>query len=252
MSVLVAILIRRGFSCIVRLLIFCSIIIFSLIPSKYIHAQKIPSEKPKLIIGIVVDQMKYDYINVFWDNLGEDGLKKITTEGSFCKNARYNYLFTQASVGQATIATGTTPTYHGIISDYWYDRLKDEVVFCTDDEECTTVEGSFEAGMMSPNKLLATTVSDELKLSNHFKSKVYGISLNPNAAILSSGHNADAAFWYDEKSGKWITSSYYLDSLPGWMRDFNGKMLPDIYLNRIWEPVTEVTQIVEIDTSEPS
>ncbi len=225
------------------------IALFFIAFNQVIDAKKIPSEKPKLIISIVVDQMKYNYLNYYWNEFGENGFKKITTEGTLCKNARYNYLYTQSAVGYATIATGTTPTYHGIISNYWYDRLKENTVFCTYNENESTIEGNFEAGKMSPHYLLSTTIADELRISDEFKSKVFGVSLNAYSSILSTGHNANAAFWFDDMKGNWISSSYYMDSLPGWVKDFNEKKLPDIYLDREWKPLTDYNITSAIDDS---
>ncbi len=197
--------------------------------------KSLPPEKPKLIVTIVIDQFRYDYIYKFWDKLDENGLKKMVQEGSFCKNAQYNYLLNETSVGHATISTGAYPSHHGIISNNWYVSLKDEIINCVMDEGMRTVGGSYEAGRASPAQLLASTLGDELKLSNNFKSKVAGIAIDNSAAILSSGHTADYAYWYDDVSGNWVSSTYYMDSLPVWVDDFNAKKLPDTYLERTWE-----------------
>jgi len=212
---------------------------------------KIPSEKPKLIIGIVIDQMRYDYIYRFWDKYSEGGLKKMVTGGTFCKNAGYDFLINETAVGHATISTGALPSHHGIISNNWYASLQDEVINCVYDDRVSTVGGSYESGRCSPSKLLASTIGDEMKLSNNFASKVIGIALDNSAAILSAGHSADFAFWYDGERGNWVSSSYYIDSLPDWVEDFNGKRLPDTYLERTWEtfrPITEYTESVSDTT----
>ncbi len=202
------------------------------------HSQsstRIPSEKPKLIVGIIVEQMRHDYINKYWDKFGEGGFKRLLNEGTYCKNANFNYLFTQTAVGHATIATGTTPSYHGIVSEEWYVRLKDKVVNCVIDEKEKTVGGSYEAGLMSPKQLLTTTIGDEIRLASFGKSKVMAISLQGKSAILSAGQTASAAYWYDDESGNWVTSSYYMKELPKWVKEFNDKKIADLYMTRSWE-----------------
>jgi predicted AlkP superfamily pyrophosphatase or phosphodiesterase len=206
---------------------------------------RIPPEKPKLIITMVVDQMRYDFISRYWDKFGENGIRKLVGSGTFCKNASYNYLINETAVGHATIATGAIPADHGIISNKWYNNLRDEVVYCVGDEKVRTVGGSYESGRFSPKNLLASTTGDEIHLASNFRSKVIGIALDPAAAILSAGHSADYAFWYDNETGNWVTSSYYTDSLPSWVKEFNGKKIPESYLSRTWEPLYPLSTYTE-------
>ena len=196
---------------------------------------RIPSEKPKLIVGIVVEQMRYDFINKYWDKFGEGGFKRLLNEGTYCKNANFNYLFTQTSPGHATIVTGTTPSYHGIVSEEWYVRLKDKVVNAVADEKEKTIGGSYDAGRMSPRQLLTTTIGDEIRLASFNKSKVVGISLQGKAAILSAGQTGNAAYWFDDETGNWVTSSYYMQDLSAWTKTFNDKKFQDLYMTRKWE-----------------
>ena len=225
-----------------------------LIPSTVFsqNHNRIPSEKPKLIVCMVVDQMRYDYIHRYWDKFGEDGIKRLVISGTFCKNAAYDYLINETAVGHATIASGAPPSHHGIISNNWYNNLQEEVVYCVADDKTRTVGGNFESGQFSPKQMLASTIGDEIRLSSNFKSKVIGLALDNNAAILSAGHSANYAFWYDNLSGHWISSSYYMDSLPGWVRQFNEKNLAESYLDRIWEPLLPLSEYTEStsDTSE--
>jgi len=206
---------------------------------------QIPPEKPKLVIQIIVAQMRYDYLSRYWDKFEEGGFKRIIDEGTFCKNANFPYLFTQSAPGQATIATGTTPDHHAIVSDQWYIRLKDEMVGCTKDVEVEPVGGSFENGQHSPSFMLSTTVGDELRLSNNFHSKVFSVALREQSAILAGGHACNGAFWYDGNTGTWMTSSFYMDSLPAWLNEFNNKQLPDIYLNRDWNTLLPLEEYTE-------
>jgi arylsulfatase A-like enzyme len=210
-----------------------------------VSGQKIPSQKPKLVVGITVSGMRYDYLSVYWDKFGDDGIKKMASTGANCKNARYNYLITEPSVGYATIATGAKPSAHGIVSDYWYERLSNQIIYSLDDSEQTTIEGTFGTGPYSPSALHSRTISDELRVISRFKSKSIGISMDPQAAVLMAGHTATGAYWIDPTTASWITSSYYMDSLPEWVREFNGKNYQDIYLDRIWEPLLPIAEYSE-------
>jgi predicted AlkP superfamily pyrophosphatase or phosphodiesterase len=230
-----------------RVIVVTVFLFVSLITSSAQDPVKIPSEKPALIIGIVIDQMRYDYIYRFWDKYSDGGFKRMVKGGTLCKNANYNFLINETAVGYATISTGALPSHHGIISNSWYVSLQDEIIDCVGDDKVNTVGGSYEAGKSSPRKLLASTIGDELKLANNFKTKVIGIALDDHAAILSAGHAADYAFWYDGETGNWVTSSYYVDSLPDWVVKFNEVKLADVYLSRTWEtllPLEEYTESV--------
>ncbi len=207
--------------------------------------KKIPPEKPKLIIGIVIDQMRYDYIYRYWDKFSDGGIKKMIGNGTLCKNASYDFLINETATGYATISTGALPSHHGIISNTWYESLPNRVEYCVEDDRFSTVGGGYYAGRCSPSKLLASTLGDELKLTNNLRSKVIGIAFEDCAAILSAGHAADYAFWYDDERGNWITSSYYVDSLPGWVEEFNAKRLPDTYLTRTWETLLPLSEYTE-------
>lgn len=226
----------KRFICLLSLLTFFNYISFGQ------SNTRIPGEKPKLIIGIIVEQMRNDFIQKYWDKFGEGGFKRLLNEGSNCKNANFNYLFTQTSVGQATIATGTTPSYHGIVSEEWYARLKDKTINCVADDKEKTVGGSFDAGRMSPRQLLTSSIGDEMRLSSNMKSKVIGISMQAKSAILSTGQTANAGYWLDDVSGNWVTSSFYMTEIPTWVKDFDDKKLADIYMANTWDtklPIAE-------------
>jgi len=227
-----------------RILLFTT----SLILATTLYAQdhqRIPSEKPRLVIGIVVEQMRFDYIYRFWDKFGDGGFKRLINEGTFCSNARYNYMFTQTSPGYATIMTGSNPSTHGIVSDEWYVRLKDRKVSSTWDQDANPIGGSYEDGHHSPKNLVASTFTDELSLATHFKSKIVGIGTFPEAAVFGAGHTASEAYWYDPVTGTWMSSSYYMETLPDWVKTFNEKKLADTYLDRTWEPLLPPDQYTE-------
>ncbi len=214
----------------------CTILILAITCTRvFSQDRNIPSEQPKLVIGIIVSEMRYDYINRYWDKFGEGGIKKLISTGSVFRNAHHDYLLTESGAGYASIATGSYPDIHGIVANFWYERLKHNIRYCIRDDNVNTIGGNYESGKFSPACLQTLNISDQLKLSNNFHSKVYSISLDPVAAIISGGHTANAAYWYDDYTGKWISSSFYCDSLPQWLNDFNDKNLSGTYLSRKWE-----------------
>jgi len=194
----------------------------------------LPPDKPRLVIGIVVEQLKFDQLEKFRDRLGENGIKRLINEGTYFKNASFEYMLTQSAPGHATISTGTEPSSHGITSDSWYLPLKNELIYCTGDVLVNPVGGSFESGMHSPVNLQASTFSDELEMASNKKAKVFGIGLKESSAIFSAGHAANGAYWFDNTTGTWMSSTYYLDSLPVWVNDFNAMKFADSFLNSSW------------------
>lgn len=201
----------------------------------------LPPDKPGLIIGIVVEQLRFDQIERFRDKLSDNGIKKMINEGTFYRNASFDYMLTQSAPGFSTISTGTEPSYHGITSDSWYLPLKNEYIYCTRDISVNPVGGSYESGLHSPVNLNASTFADELKTASGEKSKVYSIGIKEQSAIFSAGHAADGAFWYDNTSGTWMSSTYYLDSLPPWVNDFNAMKYSEVYLNTTWNILKQAT-----------
>ena len=197
----------------------------------------LPPEKPRLVIGIVVEQLRYDQIEKFRSRLSENGIRRLLNEGTYFQNASFQYMLTQSAPGYATISTGTEPSLHGITSDNWYLPLKNELIYCTKDLSVNPVGGSFEAGLHSPVNLQASTFSDELKMATNRKARVYSVGMRESSSILSAGHGADGVFWYDNSSGTWMTSTYYTDNLPAWVTDFNALDLSTSFLNNPWSPL---------------
>jgi len=222
-----------------------SVSLLCLYPAKAQETKTIPPEKPKMIVGIVVSQMRYDYIQRFWDKFDENGIKLLSNRGTTCKNAEFNYMFSQLGVGHASISTGTTPSDHGIIGREWYLYLQDRIEQSIEDQQHRAVGGDIDNGRYSPKNLMSTTFSDELRLSNNFRSKVFSISLDPAPGIFSAGHTANASYWFDKRTGNWITSTYYADTLPDWVNEFNEKRFPNIYLKEVWAPLLPVESYTE-------
>jgi predicted AlkP superfamily pyrophosphatase or phosphodiesterase len=188
--------------------------------------------RPKLVVGLVVDQMRWDYLYRFNELYGESGFKRLLKEGFSSDNNFIPYMPTYTAVGHTTIYTGSVPAISGIVGNNWFDKTAGKGVYCTDDSTVSTVGNSGKAGKMSPANMWVTTITDELRLSNNFKSKVIGIALKDRGAILPAGHSANAAYWYD--AGKWITSTHYMNTLPTWVEQFNRKDLPGKYMSKDW------------------
>ena len=218
-------------------LFILSFLVFSLMLSG--QSAYIPPEKPRLVISIIVEQLRYDQLERMRDIVPEGGFKRLLAEGTYYRNASYDHLLTQAGPGYATISTGTSPSFHGITSDSWFHPFSDQMIFCVQDPEVSPVGGSFETGLFSPVNLLSSTFADELQMSTCGAAKVYGIGIREVGAILTAGHAADGAFWYDDRTGTWMSSTYYTDKLPPWLMDLNAMMMPGQYLNHQWTPLLD-------------
>lgn len=208
--------------------------------------------RPKLVVGIVIDQMRYDYLYRYWDKYSEDGFKKLLREGYSFDNTHYNYVPTYTAPGHASIYTGTTPAVHGIIGNDWFSRENAKNIYCVSDETVTVLNGSEAAGKMSPANLLTTTVGDEIRLESNMNARVIGIALKDRAAILPAGHTANAAYWFDAKTGNWISSSYYFKKIPNYVTIFNAQNLPKKYMSQSWNtllPMSQYTESTEDDTA---
>lgn len=202
-------------------------------------------KKPKIIVGIVIDQMRYDYLYCYWNKYSENGFKKLVNNGYNCKNTNYNYVPTYTGPGHSSIYTGTTPSVHGIIANDWYDKHDHMMVYCVEDSDVTTVGSISAAGQMSPRRMLSTTVGDEMKIASMQKSKVIGIALKDRGAILTAGHTANAAYWFDDLTGTFITSSFYMKELPQWVKTFNEKKKTQEYLTQSWNTVLPIEKYTE-------
>lgn len=198
--------------------------------------KKPKASKPKLVIGIVIDQMRYDYLTRYADRFDEGGFNRIINNGYSLKNAHFNYIPTYTAVGHASIFTGTTPSNHGIIANNWYDKFLKKSIYCVDDNNYKTIGNDGHYGQKSPYRLFNTTLTDQLHLAQNMKGKTIGISIKDRSAILPVGHTANAAYWYDANdNNQWITSSFYMDELPLWLKEFNNNNNANKYLNSTWE-----------------
>jgi predicted AlkP superfamily pyrophosphatase or phosphodiesterase len=194
--------------------------------------------KPKLIVGIVVDQMRFEYLYRYQNQYGTGGFRRLLQEGFSCEQTHYNYSPTYTGPGHAAIYTGTVPAVNGIIANDWWDPEWKKKRYVTTDPRYKTVGGTIgKVGQHSPAVLLSSTITDELRLATRMESKVVGVCLKDRGSILPAGHFPNASYWFDDETGNWITSTYYPDSvaLPQWADQFNQKKLPDTYLNQSWD-----------------
>ncbi len=208
-------------------------------------------ERPKLVVGIMVDQMRWDFLYRYANRYGNDGFKRMLREGFTCENTYIPYAQTVTACGHATVYTGSLPSIHGIMGNDWYDRQKGRLVYCTEDKQVTLV-GSSRAEPMSPRNMAVTTMCDELRIATNYKAKVIGIAIKDRGGILPAGHTANGAYWYEGSTGNWISSSYYVKELPGWVNAFNQRRLPDSLYRLNWNTLYPLNTYVMSDGDDNS
>ncbi len=196
------------------------------------QASAIGVQRPKLVVGIVIDQMRWDYLYRYQKRYTDGGFKRLLNEGFSCENTVIPYVPSVTAIGHTCIYTGSVPSIHGIAGNNFVKN--GEKVYCTDDDTVKPVGSNSEAGLMSPRNLWVTTIGDEMKIASNGRAKVVGVALKDRASILPAGHNPDGAFWFDDKSGNFITSTHYMNQLPKWVEAFNSKKLPEHYLSEKW------------------
>ena len=192
-------------------------------------------EKPKLVVGIVVDQMRWDYLSRYYDQYTDGGVKRLMSQGYSCNNCLINYVPTVTAIGHTSVYTGTTPAYHGICGNNFY--LNGREVGCVSDASVKTVGSNTNKGQSSPHLLLATTIGDQLRLHTDFRSKVIGVSYKDRAAILPAGRSANAAYWIDTKALCFVSSTYYMQELPDYAKQVNAQMAQNNELKKVGKDV---------------
>jgi hypothetical protein len=226
-------------------------IVFLCILSLHALAQKKEINRPKLVIGIVADQMRWDYLYRFQSQYGKGGFNRLLNKGFSFENVMINYSPSVTAIGHATIYTGSVPAIHGVTGNTWVDVATGKRVYCVGDSTASAVgiqaekeilasEEGEVSGQMSPANLLTTTVTDELRLATNFRSKVIGVSLKDRAAIIPAGHTANIAYWFDDVSGKFISSTYYAKELPVWANEFNNAKIPDQLVANGWNTLRPI------------
>ncbi len=207
--------------------------------------------RPKLVVGIVVDQMRWDYLYRYANRYGAGGFNRMLAEGFTCENTQIPYIPTVTAAGHTGIYTGSVPSVHGIAGNEFIIQATGKSLYCTEDSTVKTVGSTSNAGQMSPVNLLSGTITDELKLATNFRSKVIGIALKDRGGILPAGHTANAAYWYDDLTGNWITSTFYMNNLPTWVNNFNSQKFAEKYIKQDWNtlyPIATYTQSTADDT----
>jgi predicted AlkP superfamily pyrophosphatase or phosphodiesterase len=194
--------------------------------------------KPKLVLVLVVDQFRYDYLDRFGDLFGSGGFKRLMSDGALFTNANYDYVPTFTACGHAAIFSGSVPAQNGIVGNQFFDREagRTRVMVSDDTAHLVTPAGpSNRGGAASPRNLVGTTIGDQMRLANNFQSKVVAVSLKDRAAVLPGGKRPNGAFWFDETSGEFISSDYYSKELPAWVRKFDADVRADKYFGAKWE-----------------
>ena len=229
------------------LLLFVSNTLFSQVSKSVSN----PVKRPKLIVGIVVDQMRWDYLYRYYDRYAANGgFKRMINQGFSCENTFINYVPTVTACGHACLYTGSVPAIHGIAGNEWYDPKSEQIVYCASDNSVDGVGTNSAAGKMSPRNMLTSTITDELRLATNFRSKVIAVSFKDRGAILPGGHSANAAYWYDGATGNFISSTYYMQTLPQWVTDFNNKKYPDEYFKKGWNTLYPISTYVQSTSDE--
>ena len=218
-------------------------------------AQKLPTPvvkpaagalaRPKLVVGIVVDQMRYDFLYRYWSKFGRGGFRRLLGEGFSFESCHYNYVPTYTGPGHASIYTGATPSVNGIVGNNWFEREAGRATYVTEDKTVQGVGSSGAAGQQSPRHLMTTTITDELRLATNFQGKVIGVCIKDRGSILPAGHAATAAYWYDGGNGSFITSTFYQKNLPDWVVKFNQRGLATQYLAQPWNTLRPLADYTE-------
>lgn len=203
--------------------------------------------RPKLVVGLVIDQMRWDYLYRYNDLYTAGGFKRLLNGGHSCENTMIPYLPTVTGAGHACIYTGSVPAVHGIIANDWVERETGIVMYCAKDTMVQPVGSTNKrAGQMSPRNMLTNTIGDELRLATNFRSRVFGVALKDRGGILPAGHSANAAYWFDDASGTWITSTYYkMQQLPAWVAAYNSRKIADSLLQNDWTLLLDKSKYIQ-------
>lgn len=202
--------------------------------------------RPKLVVGLVIDQMRWDYLYRYYEKFGKDGFKRLLNTGYSLNNVHIPYVPTVTALGHTSIYTGSVPAIHGIAGNDWTDKNTGENIYCTTDTSVKPIgTTNAKVGSHSPKNLWSTTVTDELRLATNFQGKVVGVSLKDRASILPAGHTPSGAYWFDDSTGNFVTSSYYMNDLPQWLKTFNAQDLPTKLVANGWNTLLPINQYTE-------
>jgi predicted AlkP superfamily pyrophosphatase or phosphodiesterase len=210
--------------------------LFILLFGLHLSSQTATVKRPKLVVGIIVDQMRWDFLYKYSNRYGKNGFNRLLSGGHSCENGYIPYAPTVTAAGHACVYTGSVPSLNGIVGNEWYDTKSNSYVYCAEDSTVNAVGngGKSTAGKMSPRNLWTTTIGDELRIATNYKAKTVGVCIKDRGAIFPAGHSANAAYWYDGVTGKWITSSYYMNELPNWLTKMNDEQFTKKYYAKNW------------------
>jgi hypothetical protein len=211
-----------------------------------------PVVRPKLVVGVMVDQMRWDFIYRYQNRYSESGFKRLLKEGFSCENAFIPYAQTVTAAGHASVYTGSVPAINGIMGNEWYDRRLKRDVYCVEDDSEKIVGGNGKGEPMSPKNLISTTITDELELATNFKSKVVGVAIKDRGSILPAGHAGDAAYWYEPNSGNFVSSTWYMNALPEWATAYNKRRVVDSMYKMNWELSYPLETYIQSDKANPA
>ena len=205
------------------------------------------AETPRLVLAILVDQLRYDYLERFHDQFTEGGFKRLCDKGTFMTRAHYNYCPTVTAPGHASFLSGCPPSVHSIIGNDWFDRKTGKSTYCCSDDSVQGVGTEAPSGKMSPHNFVGSTLADEMRL--RFQSKVVGISMKDRGAIFPAGKQPTGAYWFESSTGKFVTSTYYRSELPDWVQRFNAREIPKSFVGRTWDRLLEPSKYLWADAA---
>lgn len=223
------------------------------------HAQQIKKseavfsngiERPKLVVGLVIDQMRWDYLYRYYNRYSNGGFKRLLEQGYSFENTFIPYTPVVTAAGHTCLYTGSVPAIHGIVGNDWIERDSGKAMYCSQDRSVNTVGSYSNQGQMSPRNMLVTSVGDELRLATNFNSRVFGIALKDRGGIFPAGHSANAAYWLDDSTGNWISSTYYMNNLPGWVNNYNAARKIDSLMTNDWNLLYDKSMYEQSTTDE--
>jgi predicted AlkP superfamily pyrophosphatase or phosphodiesterase len=209
-------------------------------------SQPYNGKRPKLVVGLMVDQMRWDFLYRYYDRYTDAGFKRLIQQGFSAENTMIPYAQTVTAAGHACVYTGSIPAVNGIMGNEWYDKQLRKEVYCVEDESVKIIGGVPASEPMSPRNLWTTTISDELRLATNFRSKVIGVAIKDRGSILPAGHTG-TAYWYEGGNGNWVSSTWYMNELPSWVQQFNARRWVDSLYKNDWNTLYPISTYVQSD-----
>ena len=228
--------------------LYLMLLMFTLLLASFQPASSQPydGKRPKLVVGMVVDQMRWDFLYRYYDRYSDNGFRRLIRQGFSAENTFIPYAQTVTAAGHACVYTGSVPAINGIMGNEWFDKGLNREVYCVEDEQVKVLGGVANSEPMSPRNLWTTTISDELRLATNFRSKVVGVAIKDRGSILPAGHTG-TAYWYEGGNGNWVSSTWYMNELPAWVNGFNARKWPDSLYKNDWNTLYPIDTYVNSD-----